>query len=86
MLRTALKHNYRFFLGRNFPNPHFSLSIGEVRLFIRQFDFVTGYSMFHSEGMYQGVEGEFTQLDIFEITEEQSIQFSKAYKIRFQQI
>jgi hypothetical protein len=81
-----LKHNYRFFLGRNIPNSHFSVSISEVKLFIKQFDFVTGYSMLHGEGMYQGVEEEFTQLNIFEITEEQSIQISKAYKIRFQQI
>jgi hypothetical protein len=42
--------------------------------------------MLHGEGMYQGVEEEFTQLDIFDITEEQSIQISKAYKSRFQQI
>jgi hypothetical protein len=65
-----LKFNYRFFLGRNIPNSHFSVSVAEVKLFIKQFDFISGYSMVHGEGMYMGQEEEFTQLDVFGITHE----------------
>jgi hypothetical protein len=81
-----LKFNYRFFLGRNIPNSHFSISINEVKLFIRQFDFITGYSMIHGEGMYMGEEEEFTQLDVFGITHEQAHLIALEYKSRFQQI
>jgi hypothetical protein len=56
-----------------------SVSREQFKKFLRQFEFIDGYTSFHGDGMYMSEEEECTQLDIFEISEENAQLVQQTY-------
>jgi hypothetical protein len=63
----------------NSTQSQMSVSREQFKKFLRQFEFIDGYTSFHGDGMYMSEEEECTQLDIFEISEENAELVQQTY-------
>ncbi len=56
-----------------------SVSRDQFKVFLRQFNFIEGYTAFRGDGMYLMEEEECTQLDVFGMTEADAEVVQQAY-------
>jgi hypothetical protein len=76
---------YFFFLGRGIPNSRLSISKQELKRFLSCISFLRGYSLFHGDGSWDGIDEETSLLLVTGITEEQAIDIIEKYKDEYSQ-
>ena len=76
---------YFLFLGRGVPNSRLSISKQELNRFLSCISYLRGYTLFHGDGSWDGVEEETSLLLVTGISEEQAIDIIVKYKQDYEQ-
>ena len=76
---------YRLYMGRNVPNTPFSVSIDQVRKFLREFQNLRGYTLIPTYGMWLWEEEESLILDLIGADESLAMAIRDRYQSQFHQ-
>ena len=76
---------YRLYFGRNIPNTLFSVSIDQIRKFLREFQSLQGYTLIPTYGMWLREEEESVILDLINADRSLAIAIKERYQNQFHQ-